>query len=289
MSTIKTRGSYPHPVLDASDDVASTIEVFNPTYASGVNDVEIKFQVRMTDPGIQSLLDNGLARYSFRWTCSSTIASGELKAHPAQAYADSTGYLGWLDQEDIRGTVRLDVRIVATGPIDQYGLENQHSDYGNAHFSLLAGDILADGGYFEFEPGKLYDPLNPPVGSCFLFVSESTRKKGLTVTFHDDEHVLVTFPEKLLTGFGLLPPELQISLVVLPALMETITFIKDNIHAGDDGEDLTGKHWYVSIKRLVEDIASFEDPAFDVAQKILAQPLEASLMKSFNAPDSEDD
>jgi hypothetical protein len=38
----------------------------------------------------------------------------------------------------------------------------------------------------------------------------------LTVRFHD-EHVLVTFPEKLLTGFGLLHPELQISLVVLPA------------------------------------------------------------------------
>lgn len=289
MSTTKTRGSYPHPVLDASDDVTSTIEVFNPTYASGVNDVEIRFQVRMTDPGIQSLLDNGLARYSFRWTCSSTIASGELDAQLAQTYADSTGFLGWLDQEEIRGTVRLDVRIVATAPIDQYGLENQHDDYGEARFNLLTGDILADGGYFEFEPGKLYDPLSPPVGSCFLFVSESTPKKGLTVKFHDDEHVLVTFPEKLLTGFGLLIPELQISLVVLPALMETITFIKTNIQAGEEGEDLSGKLWYVIIKRLVEELASFDDSAFEVAQKILAQPLEGSLLKALNAADSEDD
>lgn len=288
MSITTTRGSYPHPVLDASDDVASSIEVFNPTYASGVNDVEVRFQVRMTDADIQSLLDSGKARYIFRWTCSSTIASGELDAQPAQIYADSTGYLGWIDQENIRGIVRLDVRIVATGPIEQYHLENQHSDYGDAQFGLLAGDILADGGYFEFEPGKLYDPLNPPVGSCFLFVSDSTHKKGLTVKFHDDEHVLVTFPEKLLTGFGLLLPELQISLVVLPALMQTITFIKANIDAEGEGEDLTGKYWYASIKRLVEEIASFDEPAFDVAQKILAQPLEASLMKSFNAPDSED-
>ena len=30
MATV-TRGSYPHPVLDGSDDVASTIEVFNVT------------------------------------------------------------------------------------------------------------------------------------------------------------------------------------------------------------------------------------------------------------------
>jgi hypothetical protein len=63
MSTVKTRGSYPHPVLDASDDVASFIEVFNPTVASSVEDVEIRFQVRMTDPDIQSLLDAGQARY----------------------------------------------------------------------------------------------------------------------------------------------------------------------------------------------------------------------------------
>jgi hypothetical protein len=130
------------------------------------------------------------------------------------------------------------VKIVATGPISQYSLENQHSDYGNASFNLLAGDVLADGGYFEFEPGKLYDPLNPPVGSCFLFVADSTHKKGLTVRFHDDDHVLVAFPEKILTGFGLLnnSPELQISLVVLPALMQTITFIKANLDAESMGE-----------------------------------------------------
>lgn len=285
------RGSYPHPVLDSSDDVASDIEVLNTTVTSGVDDVEVRFQIRMTDPHIQSLLDEDAARYSFRWTCSSTITSRELEAKPDRIYADSTGYTGWIDQQDVRGIVRLEIRIVAARHISQYSLDGQHPDYGDATFDLLPGDILADGGYFEFEPGKLYDPLSPPVGSCFAFVPDKGVRKGLRVRFHDDAKVLVAFPEKILTGFALLKerPQLQISLVVLPALMQTISFIRDNLIAesNGEGEDLTDRQWYTAIKRLVEDVGSFDDPAFDTAQKILGQPLEAALMSTLDDPEPE--
>jgi hypothetical protein len=271
-----TRGSYPHPVLDASDDVDSTIEVFNFTFAPSVDDVDIRFQVRMSDPDIQRLLDNKKARYSFRWKCSSTINSGDLKALPVQVHADSTAYSGGIDQEDIRGTVRLEFKIIATGDI--------------SHFSLLPGDVIADGGYIDFEPDKLYDPLSPPVGSCFRFVTDQKRTKGLSIRFDDNDHVNVLFPEKVLQGFGLLKeiPELQISLVVLPALMQTISFIKDNLEAADEGEDLSERKWYVAIKDLVESVGSFEDPAFETAQKILSHRLDASLTIPLNTPDSED-
>lgn len=290
MSPVKTRGSYPHPVLDSSEDVASLIEVFHPTIGSSVDDIEIRFQIRMTDPGIQSLLDEGRARYSFRWTCSSTISSKELNAKPERTYADSIGYIGWIDQQDVRGMVRLEIRIIAATHIGQYSLDTQHPDYGDATFDLLPGDILADGGYFEFEPGKLYDPLSPPVGSCFAFMVDDSVKKGIRVRFHDDEKVLVAFPRKIFAGFGLLKehPQLQISLVVLPALMETITFIRDNLNAESEGEDLTDRHWYAAIKHLVEDVASFEDSAFETAQKILGQPLEVALMTTLNDPEPED-
>ena len=65
-----TRGSYPHPVLDASDDVGASIEVFNVSVAPSVDDVEVRFQLRMTEPLIHKLLQEGAARYSFRWSCS---------------------------------------------------------------------------------------------------------------------------------------------------------------------------------------------------------------------------
>lgn len=274
-----TRGSYPHPVLDDTDDVAASIDVFNVSITPSVNDVEVRFQVRMTEPRIQALIDEGKAKYSFRWSCSSTIANGDLGVSVQMKHADSIGYVGWIDQEEIRRSVRVDVKIIATVPVEQYQLATQHADYANAAFSIMPGDVLADGGYFEFEPNKTYDPLKPPVGSCFRFASDSKIKRGLRVRFHDDEHVLVAFPENVLAGFGMLKgrPDLQISLVVLPALMETLSFIKENKTADDQGEDLTGRKWYSSLSRLVEQVGSFDDSSFELAQKILGNPLDSSL------------
>ncbi len=278
MSTRTKRGSYPHPVLDASDDVASTIEAFNLSVAPTVDDVEIKFQIRMDDPCLQERIDAGHARYSFRWKCGSTIQTRELKPEVASQHADSTGYVAWIAQEDIRRTVRLEIKVVAIEHIDDYALERQHPDYGDAKFAVLPGDILADAGFVTFEPDKLYDPLRPPVGSCFKFVSESKLKKGVRVSFNDDEYVLVAFPEKILAGLAGLAvrPDLQISLVVLPALMETITFIKENADPAT-GEDLSDKLWHQAILRLVDGVGSLDDRAFDLAQRILGNPLDISL------------
>lgn len=279
-----TRGSYPHPVLDASDDVEASIEVFNVSVAPSVDDVEVRFQLRMTEPTIQGLLQEGAARYSFRWSCSATIASGDLGAEVQMNHADSIAFVGWIDQESIRGTVTVEVKIIAAREINQYRLSNQHGDYGDAAFHVLPGDILADGGYFDFEPDKDYDPLRPPVGSCFRFAANPKLKRGLSVTFDEDDHVLVAFPEKLLTGFGMLKnrQDLQISLVVLPALMETISYIKENEAAGDQGEDRTGSKWYAAVTRLIEDAGSFNQRSFQLAQKILGNPLDNSLTTPFD-------
>ncbi|MGM0930068.1 MAG: hypothetical protein ACQEXN_10195 [Actinomycetota bacterium] len=284
MNTVTKRGSYPHPVLDSSDDVGSSFEVLNATISPSVDDVEIKFQVRLNDPDVQSLLDEGTARYSFRWTCSSTIATGELIASVQQQHVDGSTYIGWIDQQTIRGPVKVEIKIIAARAIAEYSLQSQHSDYGDASFSIMPGDVLGDAGYFEFEPEKRYDPLSPPVGSCFRFIADPKLKKGLNVKFFDDEYVLVAFPEKTLPGFAMLQerPDLQISLVVLPALMQTISFIRANMAAESEGEDLSGKTWYTAVNRLVEDAGSYEDHPFELAQKILGHPLDTSLMKPFN-------
>lgn len=282
-----TRGSYPHPVLDASDDVDATIEVFNASFAPSIDDIEVKFQIRMTEPRIQALLDNGSAKYSFRWSCSSTIATGNLDARVFQHHADSTTYIGWIDQESIRGTVRIELKIVAVEAIKPYRLESQHADYGNASFNLLPGDILADGGFLEVEAKKLYDPLTPPVGSCFQFVADSSVKRGLRVRFHEDDHVIVAFPAQLLQGFGLLRnrQDLQISLVVLPALMETISFIRENEAAGSQDEDLSSRKWYGAVTKLMREAKSPEQSPLEMAQEILGNPLDTSLTTTFDDMD----
>lgn len=90
--------------------------------------------------------------------------------------------------------MRVDLSIVATDEIPDYRLRHQHPDYGDAAFHVLPGDMLADAGSFEFAPDKLYDPLNPPIGSCFAFVAAPGLRKGLSISFLGDEQVVVSFP-----------------------------------------------------------------------------------------------
>jgi hypothetical protein len=278
MSKKTTRGSYPHPVLDSSDDIGSSIEVFNVTIAPTIDDVEIRFQIRMDDPDIQAKIDAKEIRYTFRWKCGSTIASEELEPQRVATHVDSTSYVAWISQEKIRRTVQVEIKLVAVEPIEGYRLQRQHQDYGNASFNIAAGDVLADGGDFTFEADKLYDPLNPPVGSCFKFVADRTLKRGVRIKWDSDDYVIVAFPEEVLPGLHALGSrqDLQVSLVVLPALMETIGFIKSN-EAGSDPEDLSAKTWYTAIKNLVEFHGTMEQPSFELAQKILANPLDTFL------------
>jgi hypothetical protein len=281
------RGSYPHPVLGDTDDVSSLFEVFNFHYTPSVDDIAVTCQVRMTDPDVKKLLDNGMARLSLRWSCSSTISCGELNPELAARYADSDAYEGWLDQQDVRGKVRVEVQILATEQIDHYRLSNQHTDYGDATFRILPGDVLAYAGPFEFKPDKRYDPMDPPVGALFKFVGKG-RGRRVKVRFDDDEHILVIFDDDLLAGLKAMSGrvDLQIGLVVLPALMQTITYLKEN--SSPDAEDLTGRDWYAPIHQLVSDNGGFETPAIEVAQKILGNPLHNSLHHAFETEEGDE-
>lgn len=286
------RGSFPHPVLDSSDDVSSRFEVFNFTYTPSVEDVALRFQVRMDDPTLKNLVVAGRVRYSLRWSCSATLSGGEVEPSVEKSYADSVGYVAWLDQRAVRGKVRVEVKLIAQEHITGYCLEHQHLDYGSASFDIEPGDILGQGGVTEIHPEKLYDPLNPPLGSCFTFEQDDSLKRGVRVHFDDDEHVLVRFPTAVFAGLQATShlPELQISLVVLPALMETIAFIAQQGDPTKGGEDLSDRLWYQSLEILVNRVgASFTDRPLEVAQKILEYPTDKAIVSAAEGVDIDDD
>lgn len=271
------RGSYPHPVLDDTDDVESTFQILNPHVIPSVEDVEVSFEIRMNDADIERMLQAGQAEYRFRWTCSSTIDNDTLGQTETTPLADSIRHRGWIDQRRIRGPVRVSVSIVASREVQDYRLAAQHSDYSGATFRLRPGDVIADAGTFEFEPDKLYDPLKPPLSSCFRFEPNDSVRKGIKVRFYDDDRVLVQFPPKLLTDFAGIAnrPELQISLVVLPALMETISWIQKNL--SEDGEDLDDRRWAQAILDMMDRSGGREASSLDLAQTILTHQLDRAL------------
>jgi hypothetical protein len=272
------RGSYPHPVLDASDDVASYFDVSNVLVSPTIEDICVTFDVRTDDPTLKHLMATGEARLSLRWRCSATLASGEHEPHPRMTLADGHKYESWIDQREVHGTVDADIRVLAMEPLSDFHWERQHPDYGDAVFDLRMGDVLAEGGSLTFEAYKLYDPLNPPIGSCFRFMEDPRLHRGIRVTFEEDDAILVRLSPDVHRNLRLLTPrtELQISSVVLPALIQTISYIQRTIK--DNSEDLSDRIWFKAINDKVSRLGGFDDSdALEIAQKILDYPVDRTL------------
>ncbi|WP_461538561.1 hypothetical protein [Spongorhabdus nitratireducens] len=269
------RGSYPHPVIDNSDDVSSSFEVINPCAALTQEDIEITYEIRTEDADLIQLIESGYAIHSLNWRCSSAISTGEIEPRLKQRTPTGFKFSTSLDQQDLKGKFHVDIRVIVAKEVKGHYWANQHPDYEGARFDLKPGDVLAYGGRISFMAEKLYDPLNPPVGSCFEFVS-SRHHKGIKVDLHGNETVKVRIPEKIIGQFSLFSnqPDLQISLVVLPALIQTLSFIKSN-----RSELLDDYAWYVALNKQVETRGGWDQDEIELAQKILENPIDRFMLE----------
>lgn len=269
------RGSYPHPVIDGADDVSSSFEVLNVLVDPSQQDIEISYEIRTDDPDVVKLIDSGSAIHSLRWRCSSTISTDEMSPQEFQRTPQGFRLRAWLDQQRVRGDVVADVRLIVAKDVRGHSWQRQHADYAGATFDLKPGDVLADAGSFRFNAEKLYDPLDPPIGSCFKFVRSSSLHKRIKLAFDSNEFVSVQIPPKTFDDFKLFShrPDLQVALVVLPALMETLDFIKST----RDQEPLDDKAWFVAIDQLATDRGGWDQSNLELAQKILESPIDTAI------------
>ncbi|AKF27181.1 hypothetical protein YH66_06230 [[Brevibacterium] flavum] len=262
-------GSYPHPVLGNQDDVSSNFQLQNAQFKPDVDDIEISFRVASDDPDLTRMLKSGEAELMARWDCPVTMSNGYLELDVVRQHADGTSFKGWLDQREVREDVRIDIFVVASKTISEFSWQNQHEDYAQDKFEIRKGDLLANGGFFTIKVGKLYDPMDPPVGSCFRITVDPIQKREIKVNFDDDEQVVILMSKEMASGFQELSfrPDLQISLVILPALMETISFIQKN-QSDDSEEDLSDKTWFQTVSSLLRSIDSETSP-IAIAQQLL--------------------
>lgn len=273
-----TRGSYPHPVLDASDDVGSDFEAVNFVVQPSHEDIRLVWEIRSDDPDLPGMLERGDVRHSIRWTCTATISTEECEPRIIGRTSNGLTLEAWIDQQRVRGAVDVELRVVAAGSIDGFAWANQHADYDGATFDISVGDVIADGGDVTFHATKLYDPLDPPVGSCFEFHENPEIRKGIRVDVSRDDVVVVEMGPASWQHFVSLvtSPTVQIGTVVLPALMETLAFIRQT-ETGTGTENLDDCAWYRTIRDLVDEHGGLDRPILELAQVILAHPLDATL------------
>lgn len=268
-----SRGSYPHPVLDGSDDVSSEFLVLNPTIDVGVDHVSIMFDVRCDDPDLRRLLENGGADIAARWKCSATMRNGQLQLEATPLTPDVVRYSAVLDHQQLDGLVTVFVTSLATEVMPAFSFSRQHHDYGQAVFEIGKGDLLANGGTFSFDAKKKYDPMSPPLESCFRFVRRSDNKRFVKVNTSGDEFVEVSFPPKVYDDFASgFAPTIQMSTVVVPALMHALEELKRS-----DGPAPTPGGWRTTISQIIEDKKLGGRDSIEIAQAILEDPIAAAF------------
>ena len=272
------RGSYPHPILDVTDDVASNFKLTGATVEATSEDVEIKLQVVIDDPDVGKLIDNGLVRYSLRWTCGATISTGEINPEVIRKNSDGVTQRIFIDQQNIFGKVEVELYLVAVEPILSFRWSRQNAEYGGAEFDIETGDTIGFGGSLTFNAKKRYDPLSAPVGSCFKFINDAGLRKGIRINFDSNEEIIVRLPPSLMENIHHFSgwPDLQIATLVLPALMETLSFMKANYSSEE--EDLSEFQWFVVISEMVEKNGGIEESPLKLAQKILENPIDRAIL-----------
>lgn len=271
-------GSFPHPVLGNGDDVDSALTITNIVVAPAIEDVQFDFRLVTNDRQMIDLVNSEELTLVVFWHCRSTLSSGILRPIRVKRLLDGWQFFCQLDQNQIRGRVDITVEVVAPTSIQGFRWERQHSDYGEHDFDIRKADYLGVVDGFYFDASKLYDAMNPPLGSIFVLVEDPELRVPMVVDFDDDEQVRIRLSSDVANGFKELGyySSLKLSLVVMPALMETISFVS-RMEANPEGEDLSSKEWYHQLKRLLAYHKASVDQPLESAQKLLENPTVEAL------------
>lgn len=282
----RTRGSYPHPVLDDSDDVASVFRLLNPRMTSLTERMDLEFEVELDDEDLSTHLHAGTAELLVRWKCPETFGLGHLKPRLIQSLEKSKRYLVSLPQDDLDGRVEFQLQILAAADIPFYCLGRQNPDYADATFRVRDGSVLAVGGIITVQARKLYDPMQPPLEACFVFRELSSLPFGIELDFGGSEHVVVWIASEAFQEFVALGgrPEFQVASVMVPALMGTLEHMRE---VGENGliEDTA---WHRSLRQRIKDLQAEDKSVLEQAQAILEDPVGRAIKKETEDLDQED-
>ncbi|WP_426705641.1 hypothetical protein [Corynebacterium auriscanis] len=275
--------SFPHPVMGNGDDVSSLLTIDNLRIGPTPVDTEIRFRITTDDRQLIDLVNKGDVEPVMFWHCRTTLTSELEKLVPLKNRQNGWEYEVFIDQEKIRDEVGVSVEMIAARNLQNFHWSNQHPDYGSSTFDVRAGDYVALPGSFKFKAAKLFDAMNPPLSSFFDIIVDPKIRGHLEVDFDDDDQIRVRISEhvkeKLLhTG---MPSSLKISLVVLPALIETLAFMEKQCNL-EHGEDLTNRSWYVNLLNLLPHRSLTEDGPLKAAMHILREPYLEALSTTEN-------
>lgn len=259
--------SYPHPVLGNGDDLGGSFKVelrrelsrteivLNPTFV-------------LQNASIEDLLKKGKASFVIEVECRSAFyrKSFSTRKQIERFTIPATA---------LRERVTVGFYICADQDIKNYRPSEPHDDYEGATFDIDAGDIMALGGQYSFLAEKSFDPLRPPVSS-FMSIVQGSQHEGPMEMDYENEKITIILSKAdwknylEVRGQKLAEGILHAS-IVFPALIDAIHTMRRG-----DGE-YEGMAWYGRLEAILEAKSLQDNDPFEVAQRILENPISRSF------------
>ena len=270
----------PYPVLASYRD-----DYLNSSFRAKIDavqqfgDIHLSIEFELDEPTLEALVREGRAEYAIHIECRTTTLR-MYEGTRAGLYSTT------LKRFDVRDFVEVCTFVVAREPIAGLVSERFHPDYDGFSFDVDRGSVLAIGDCGSIEI-KDNDDIERRSSVLRVTRAGKSQRDALAVNTDQSNCVLVSLRPELYKIYNELgagaDSELILSLVILPALQIVLTRMAA---AGEDSVD-TEKDWFKSIVAILEkndlsldDIDNYSEnmSALAIAQRMLSQPLERSLM-----------
>ncbi len=285
----KTNIGFPYPVLsdDNNDYVDSHFRLIATEDAAIENGkIILKFYYDLQSFGLQQMIDNKQAEVLLY---TESVESSFRKIFKF----DDTAIEIEIEVALLTQKLTVKALIVAAGEYKEFVFDEHNKELFNSFgFDLHKGDILALSNIYEI-PLDIVDPLaNKP--SVFSIRPDDNAVDSIRVDFWEDEHKInIWLKRDMHKLYQELREEprfkmLLASYFVMPALIETLTFMKYDGASGDN-EEVKSKGWFQSLEGrlagLKIDLKTTDLSIATIANKILNDMVQVSMDNLKNIKD----
>lgn len=256
---------YPHPVLgmgeDESKDVNGLIEVDLKVSSTGT-EIEISPTFRISNNGLQSLIDNNIVVYVAHLYCRGTMYRDVFKSNKNVFDAIK------IDSYRLNDEVEMDFFVCANENIHSYKNQDFNSDYDGLSFAIDKGDILAYAGKGKFYANKSPEELKS-ISALMNIDTTGDNNHPMKLNYSGEKITILLcqaeYENYQIVKGNQISINILLSCVVLPALVEAFHFV-----SSEESAEFNDRRWYKFLTDH-KDKSKYGSP-LEMAQGILQLP-----------------
>ncbi len=278
---------FPYPVMcmDTDDYTDGSFMVDTTIVEQGLNNIKLRFDFNLNNPGLRSLITQGKAAYAIHLECSTTSFRTVI-----ESYGGRIDYN--LMNSKVNGEVAVLGMIVAKEKIPFYHNEWLNEDYKDIDIIIQKGSILA---YENLQPIRIAKEIEELAEKDSIFSIVKKVRNDINedhpIEFNlSGDHIQILVNEMIYDSYiryrgNVSMRPLMNSLLIVPALTYMMEVLRKD---PDDYLTYASTYWFMKIEKtyklnnlnFMEDVVKDEEKFITaIVQEMLKLPINQAMME----------